>query len=120
VRERERGKFSSQPVPNPKGQFGIRSSFIPTHGQEHEKAITTLRSEKQVDNQVATPEDASDTIREEENQAKPAADVGLDIVIPSVEDQSKKYVPKAPYPERLIAPKKSSKYDDSLEVFKHV
>ena len=44
----------------------------------------------------------------------------FNTVIPSVEDQSKKYVPKAPYPKRLIAPQKSSKYDDILEVFKHV
>jgi hypothetical protein len=120
VGERERGKFPSQPVPNPNGQFSIGSSSTPTHGQEHVQAITTLRSGKQVDNQVATPEDSSDTVREEENQAKPTADVGPDIVIPSVEDQSKKYVPKAPYPKRLIAPKKSSKYDDILEVFKQV
>jgi CCR4-NOT transcriptional regulation complex NOT5 subunit len=103
-------------VPNPKGQLSIGSSSTPTHGQEHLHAVTTLRSGKQ----VATPEEASDTTREEENQVKPTADVGPDTVIPSVEDQSKKYVPKAPYPERLIAPKKSSKYDDILEVFKHV
>jgi hypothetical protein len=120
VGERERGKFSSQPVLNPKGQLGIGSSSTPTHRQEHVKAITTLRSRKQVDNQVATPEEASHIAREEENQAKPTTYVGPDTVIPSVEDQSKKYVPKAPYLERLIAPKKSSKYDDILEVFKHV
>ena len=71
VGEKERGKFLSQPVPNPKGQFGIGSSSNCTHGQEHVKAITTLRSGKQVDNQMATLEEASDTTREEENQAKP-------------------------------------------------
>ena len=69
---------------------------------------------------MATPEDAIETAKEEENQAKPTSDVGPDTIIPIVEDQSKKYVPKASYPERLIAPKKSSKYDDILEVFKHV
>jgi hypothetical protein len=31
VGERERRKFPSQPVPNPKGQFGIKSSSTPTH-----------------------------------------------------------------------------------------
>ena len=67
------------------------------------QAITTLRSGKQVDNQVATPKEASDTAREEENQANPTTEVEPDTVIPSVEDQSKKYVPKAPYPDRLIA-----------------
>ena len=46
VGERERGKFPSKLVPNPKGQFGIGSSSTPTHGQEHMKVITTLRSGK--------------------------------------------------------------------------
>ena len=108
VGEKERGKFPSQPAPNPKGQFNIGSSSNPTHRQEHVKAITTLRSGKQLYNQVATLEEASDTAREEENQAKPITDIGPDIVIPSIEDQSKKYVPRVLYLERLIAPKKSS------------
>jgi hypothetical protein len=120
VGESEKGKFPSQPVPNPKGQFRIGSSSTPTHGQEHVQAITTLRSGKQVDNQVATLEEANDNVGEEENQAKPTVDVGPDTVILGVEDQSMKYVPKASYPERLIVPKKSSKYDDILEVFKNV
>ena len=110
--ERESGKFPSQPLPNPKGQYGIGNSLTSTHGQEQVQAITTLRSGKQVDNQVVMPEEASDTTREEESQAKPTGNVGPDTVIPSVEDQSKRYVPKALYPERLTAPKKSSKYDD--------
>jgi hypothetical protein len=48
--ERERGKFRSQPVPNPKGQFVIGSTSASSHGQEHVQAITTLRSGRQVDN----------------------------------------------------------------------
>ena len=112
--ERERGKFPSQPVPNPKGQYIIGKSSTPIYGQEDIQAITTLKYGKQVDNQVTRLEE------EEESQDKPAGEVGLDIVILNVEDRSKKYVPKAPYPERLIAPKKSSKYDDISEVFKHV
>jgi hypothetical protein len=39
VGEREKGKFPSQPVPNPKGQFAIGSSSTPTHGQEHVQAM---------------------------------------------------------------------------------
>jgi uncharacterized coiled-coil protein SlyX len=42
--EREIGKFPSQPMPNPKGQFVIGSTSGPSHGQEHVQAITTLRS----------------------------------------------------------------------------
>jgi hypothetical protein len=114
VGEREKGKFPSQPMLNLKGQLAIGNSSTPTHGQEHVQAITTLRSGKQVDNQVVRPEE------EEESQDKPAREVVPNTIIPDVEDQAKKYVPKAPYPEKLIAPKKSSKYDDILEVFKHV
>jgi uncharacterized coiled-coil protein SlyX len=44
VGEIERGKFPSQPVPNPKGQFVIESTSAPSHGQKHVQAITTLRS----------------------------------------------------------------------------
>jgi hypothetical protein len=80
VGEKEKGKFLSQPVPNLKGQFGIRSSSTPTHGQEHVQAITTLRSGKQVDNQVARPEE------EKESQDKPVGDVGPDTIIPNVDD----------------------------------
>ena len=54
-------------MPNPKGQYGIGNSSSSTHGQEQVQAITTLRSGKQVDSQVATPEEASDTAREEES-----------------------------------------------------
>ena len=83
------------------------------------QAITTLRSGKQVDNQVAIPKETTDTTKEEESQDKPMRDARPDKVIPSVEDHSK-YVPKPSYPERLLAPKKSSKFDDILEVFKQV
>jgi hypothetical protein len=51
--EREKGKFQSQPVANPKGQFVIGNTSFPSYGQEHVQAITTLRSGRQVDNQVA-------------------------------------------------------------------
>jgi hypothetical protein len=86
VGERKRGKFPRQPVPNPKLQFVIRSSSTSTRGQEHVQAITTLRSVKEVDNQVATPKEATDTAKEEESQDKPVRDVEPDMIIPSVED----------------------------------
>jgi len=42
--ERKKGKLPSQPVPNPKLQFGVGSSSNLAHGQEHVQAIVTLRS----------------------------------------------------------------------------
>jgi hypothetical protein len=46
--ERDKGKFPSQPVTNPKACISGNSS-----NQERTHAIVTLRSEKQVDNHVA-------------------------------------------------------------------
>ena len=55
--EWEKGKFLSQPMPNPKGQFVVGSSSNPVHRQEHVQAIVTLRSGRQVDNQVVLPKE---------------------------------------------------------------
>ena len=56
VGEREKGKFPSQPIPNPKGQYIINGSSSSTHAHESVQSITTLRSGKQVDNQMKMPE----------------------------------------------------------------
>jgi hypothetical protein len=40
------------------------------------------------------------------------------IVTPIVEEPPKALVPKAPYPERLQAPKNGGKLEDILDVFK--
>jgi hypothetical protein len=55
--EREKGKLPSQPVPNPKLQFHEGSSSNAVHGLEHVQPVVTLRSGKQVDNQVVHPEE---------------------------------------------------------------
>ena len=49
--EREKGKFPSQPIANPRGQSDIGAS---SH-HEQAKAITTLRSGKTIDNHVDDP-----------------------------------------------------------------
>ena len=46
----EKGKFSSQPIPNLKGQFEIGSSSI--SDKDEAKSITTLKSGKTFDNNV--------------------------------------------------------------------
>ena len=49
--EREKGKFPSQPVPDPKALIiGNSSNFV--HGHEQVQSIVTLRSGRQVDNKV--------------------------------------------------------------------
>ena len=50
----------------------------------------------------------------EEKDAEPS------IATHIVKDPPRSFVPKAPYPERLQAPKKGGKFEDILEVFKQV
>ena len=49
----EKGKFSSQPVPNPKGVYEASTSSPQQYGEA--KAVMTLRKEKEFDNKVEMP-----------------------------------------------------------------
>lgn len=75
------------------------------HGQEHVQAVVTLRSGRQVENQVVPPEEnlAAQEGREnrstEERGAEPPA-AAPTIVIPP-----KSFIPKAPFLDRLLATK---------------
>jgi hypothetical protein len=116
--EREKGKLPSQPVPNSKLQCTGESSY--THKYEHVQAIVTLRSGRQVDNQVVLHEEnpakphGQDSGNNEKTEEEPSK------VTPIVDDPPRSFMPKAPYPERLLAPKKGGKFEDILEVFKQV
>jgi hypothetical protein len=55
IGERDKSKFPSQPVSNPKA-FTTGNSSSQAQGQKHVHAIVTLRSGRQVDNQVVDPE----------------------------------------------------------------
>jgi hypothetical protein len=107
-------------VPNPKLQFHSGGSSNAVHGQEHVQAVVTLRSGRQVDNQVVLPEEnvAAQEGREsgstEERGAEPP------ISAPTIEILPRSFIPKAPFPNRLLAPKKGGKFEDILEVFKQV
>jgi hypothetical protein len=132
VGEREKGKFPNQPVPNPKEQCGINNSSSSTHDQEHVQSITTLRSNRQIDNQVKTPEfektnttqSSQDDHRHdmEKDNPKPIS-IPLPIQDPSssqpiaASPTVKNFVPKAPFPQRLARPNKGAQYGDILELF---
>src|SRR3954471_18409069 len=51
--EREKGKLPSQTITNPKTQCNLASSSTPN---EQVQAITTLRSGRQIDNNVVNPD----------------------------------------------------------------
>ncbi|KAL6579505.1 hypothetical protein OROMI_009721 [Orobanche minor] len=98
--EREKGKFPSQSFPNPKGQYEVNSSNAEV------QSITTLRSGKEIQKPDFDPEEKSN---------KPQVSKSEDS-----KEKEKPYVPKAPFPERLISKDKSSQYKDILEIFKQV
>ncbi|KAL6557479.1 hypothetical protein OROMI_017829 [Orobanche minor] len=98
--EREKGKFPSQSIPNPKGQYEVNSSNAEV------QSITTLRSGKEIQKPDFDPEGKSN---------KPQVSKSEDS-----KEKEKPYVPKDPFPERLVSKDKSSQYKDILEIFKQV
>ncbi|KAM7488802.1 hypothetical protein LguiB_026286 [Lonicera macranthoides] len=125
--EREKGKFPSQPIQNPKGVSSSGSASNPPNAQTHGQvqAITILRSGKVVDNKVSLPDSEEEEKEKEQipaevaptpqvvNQASPAKQV--------IEDTSSRtFVPKAPFPHRLKDNKKGTQFEKNLEVFKKV
>jgi hypothetical protein len=81
-----------------------------------------------VDNRVEEPEavdeavPAADLAREEETRSdnNEKKDAEPSTVTPHEKDLTRSFVPKAPYPERLKAPKKNAQFAEILEVFKQV
>jgi hypothetical protein len=112
VRERRENSLVSQP--NLKLQFAGASSSNPAQGQEHVQAIVTLKSGRQVDNQVILPEDNLDVPQGKDNGSNEERDVEPSKATPIVEDPPKSFVPKAPYPDRLQAPQNGGKFEDIL------
>jgi hypothetical protein len=116
--ERDKGKLPSQAVNNPKACNSGNSS-----NQEHVQVIVTLRSGKRVDNQVVNPE--ADHVEEEEQKEEEGdnqkeGDAEPSMVTLVVKEPPRVLVLKAPYLERLQAPRNGGKLEDILEVFKQV
>jgi hypothetical protein len=95
--EIEKGKFLSQPVPNQKLEFAGASSSNSTHGPEHVQAIVTLRSGRQVDNQVVLLEENLVVPQGQDSGSNEERDVEPSKATPTIEDPLKSFVPKAPY-----------------------
>ena len=92
--ERDKGKFPSQPEPNPKA-FAIGNSSSSAHEQEHVQAIVTLRSGSQVDNHVVDLEVDTAGQEGEESGNKEERDAESSIATPIVKDPPRSFVPKA-------------------------
>jgi hypothetical protein len=106
---REKGMFPAQPQPNPRIQGGANE--IRNNQVEHAKSVTVLRSGKIVNKEIPTKVSQPKENSETKDGDKPS----------DVEDVEKRvYKPVAPFPQRLLAPKKGTTNQDILEVFKQV
>jgi hypothetical protein len=117
--EREKEKFPSQPMPNPKA-LTIENSSNSAHGHEQVKSIVTLRSGRQVDNKVGQEEEDHVEPQGKESGGDKGEEAEPSRAIPTVEEPQRSFVPKAPFPKRLRAPKKNAQFAEILEVFKQV
>jgi hypothetical protein len=115
--EREKGTFPSQPVPNPKA-LTIKNSSNSTH--RHEQVQSIVRSGKQVDSKVGQEEEDHVEPQGKESGGDKGEEAKPSRAIPTVEEPQRSFVPKAPYPEKLRAPKKNAQFAEILEVFKQV
>jgi hypothetical protein len=107
-------------VPNPKLQFHEGSSSNAMHGLEHVQAVVTLRSGKQVDNQVVHPEENPAAQEGQGSRSVEKRDAEPSTLALTKETPPRSFTPKASYPDRLIAPKKGGKFEDIPEVVKQV
>lgn len=102
--EREKGKLPSLPVPNPRLQFQGGSSSNAVQGQEHVQAIVSLRSGRQVDKQVGLPKE--NLVAQQERRSGGTKEKDVEPSTATDKALSSSFIPKAPYPNRLLAPKK--------------
>ncbi|XP_024036226.1 uncharacterized protein LOC112096775 [Citrus clementina] len=111
VAEREKGKFPSQPIPNPKGVHEVGSSS--SHQHEEAKSVMTLRRGKLFDNKVEvqtrkiSEPTSSDSVPSQDSSPNDPEESGPPA-----------YIPKAPFPQRLTKVKKGTSTGEIMEIFK--
>ena len=103
----EKGKFPSQPVPNPKEQ-GPNQSQV--------NAVHVLRSGKEVDNHVQKPEE--ETPSSSPPTASPIIETSQDKEAEEDVEPPREVV--APFPNRLKPKKNQAQLEKFLELFKQV
>ncbi|GFY90952.1 hypothetical protein Acr_07g0011480 [Actinidia rufa] len=125
VAQNERGKFPSQPQPNPQGQHSIGSSN--DGHMEHLKAVTTLRSGREVDKTIYPKVTNTTGLRTAPIPSYAHEGVGVrnngqgkNVVKESVETPTSAYHPPAPFSQRLRAPKKPNHNAEIYKLFEQV
>ncbi|XP_057506563.1 uncharacterized protein LOC130789773 [Actinidia eriantha] len=120
--QQKKGKFPSQPQANPQGQHQVGSSSGFEPHIEHLKAITTLRSGKEIDKTILP--------KPSQNKA-PAPTTSCDHSVESPSgdtDKEEKVVGPsnmpcpilAPFPQRLRVPKRPNNHTEIYKLFEQV
>ena len=118
-----KGKLPSQTIQNPQGQNSVGVSG-PSEGTfEHCKVVTTLRSGKVIDKTIQPKEPMqelqNEPVGDDEVSDKPHVP-RADVIDGEPEQDKASYIPPAPYPHRLRAPKKVNNHSEIYELFKQV
>ena len=129
VSERERGTFPSQPLPNPRNQNANsnQAHVVQDSNVTQLNAITTLRSGKQIDNQVVNPNDSlgtfldtSKTTNDSEQNVEPNVESNDNQNSSSSTRVDPPTEYRVPFPHRLRPKKHSDQMEKMLEIFKQV
>ena len=92
IGKRDEGKLPSQPINNPKGQYEVEEFNF-----QQAKAITTLRSGREVDNKVEIPKESeSNEFSHSQTKAPNKGDTQSTKI--HNDSSSVPYQPKAPFP----------------------
>ena len=108
------------------GQYGATSSKTHIHYHEQVQAITTLRSGKEVDNQVDYPGEGELVRSPDKSKIQSSNTSNGDLFISNISEPipAATYKPKAPYPvalNDLFSPEKKKKaVEDMFEIFRQV
>ena len=102
----EKGKFPSQPQPNPKGQHNSSASSSGNQHIDQVKSVITLRSGKVVEKHILEPQENDELISE-----------GKESVEPLPSEENTKSTPAPPFPHALRNVKKLNHNLKIFEIF---
>jgi len=106
----EKGKFPSQPQPNPQGQFCVDDCSSSENKVSQVKSVTTLHSGKIIEKDIS-----KSNTHDESSKIKSS-----DEVLESKSNEIERCPIPAPFPQRLISPQKVNQNFEILEVLKQV
>ncbi|XP_075669961.1 uncharacterized protein LOC142639702 [Castanea sativa] len=106
----EKGKFPSQPEPNPQGQFCVDDCSSSKNKVSQAKSVTTLRGGKIIEKDIpkSNTHDESSKIKSSDEVLEPKSNEIERCPIPT------------PFPQRLMSPQKVNQNFEILEVLEQV